>query len=317
MNAQDLQLTQFYAAPLYLNPALTGANSDSRIITSYRNQWAGLPKSYNSFLLSFDHYLHRLRSGVGAIITKDKAGTAGLSTNSVGVNYAFDYKFSQYWSAAIGIGASYRYRALDYSKLVFGDQLLRDASSSVQTPIPESIHFFDFSSGIIVFSSKTWIGFSLNHLTRPDQSFLPKYSSLPIKGSIHGGRNIYLGKAGSGKFSLKPYFMIAANYRFQEKFDQFDIGLYLKQPKYFVGIWYRGIPGLKHYEPGYANNDAMSVLLGGVYKHFTVSYSYDITISRLAGVSGGSHEISITYYIVNPKQPKKIRKKMVPCPDIL
>lgn len=317
VNGQDLQLTQFYASPIYLNPALTGANSDSRIVTSYRNQWPGLPGSFNSFLLSFDHYFHQFRSGVGALITKDKAGTVGLGTNSIGLNYAFDYKFSRYWSAAIGIRGSYVYRTLDFSKLVFGDQIVRNTSNSLQSQFPERIHYFDFSSGLIVFSAKAWVGLSLDHNITPNESFLKKDASLPMKGSIHGGKNIYLEKAGSGKFSLKPYFMVAANYRFQEKFDQLDIGLYLKQPKFFVGMWYRGIPVFKHYAPGYANNDAIAILVGGVYKQAIVSYSYDFTISKLARASGGSHEISISYKIANPKQPKKVKKKMIPCPDII
>ena len=317
VSAQDFQLTQFYANPTHLNPALTGSNSDTRIIASYRNQWPGLPGSFNTFLLSADHYLHRFHSGVGIVLTKDRAGSMGLGTNSVGLNYAFDYKINQYWSAAIGIRPSYFYRTLDYNKLVFGDQIVRDASSSIQNPIPERIHFFDFSSGVILFSSKTWLGFSLDHVITPNESFLGKNADLPVKGSFHGGRNIYLEKAGSGKLSLKPYFMVAFNYRFQEKFDQLDLGIYLKQPKFFVGIWYRGLPGLKHYAPGYGNNDALAILLGGVYKKTTFSYSYDLTISRLAGVSGGSHEISLTYYILNPKKPKKVKKKMIPCPDII
>jgi hypothetical protein len=43
LKAQDIQMTQFYANPLYLNPAFTGANADSRVATGLRNQWAGLP----------------------------------------------------------------------------------------------------------------------------------------------------------------------------------------------------------------------------------------------------------------------------------
>jgi len=316
VNAQDLQLTQFYTAPLYLNPALTGANSASRISTTYRNQWAGLPGSFSSFLLSFDHYIHEMRSGVGVFIVKDKAGTVGLGSNSMGFTYAFDYKISHKWSAAIGLKAAYSWRTLDYNKLFFGDQIVRDAETSVQMLFPEKVSFFDFSSGFVVFSPNTWMGIAMNHLNKPVESFLPKSAYLPMSVSLHGGRNIYLEKTGSGKSSLKPYFMLAANYRYQAEFDQLDVGLYLKQPQYFTGIWYRGIPILKHYASGYANNDAIAILIGGVYKQITFSYSYDFTISQMIGVSGGSHEISATYYMSNPKRSKKIKKKIMPCTDM-
>ena len=34
ISAQDLQLTQFYASPIYLNPAFTGANADSPLFNN-------------------------------------------------------------------------------------------------------------------------------------------------------------------------------------------------------------------------------------------------------------------------------------------
>ena len=37
--AQDPLFTQFYANPLYLNPALAGAARCPRINLNYRNQW--------------------------------------------------------------------------------------------------------------------------------------------------------------------------------------------------------------------------------------------------------------------------------------
>jgi type IX secretion system PorP/SprF family membrane protein len=316
LQGQDLHLTQFYASPLYLNPALTGANAASRVSTSYRNQWGALPGSFNSFLVSFDHYIHEMRSGVGIILLKDAAGSMRLGTTSLGFTYAFDYKITHNWSAAIGIKAGYSARSLDHSRLVFGDQLVRDAETSVQLPFLEKVSYFDFTSGVVFFNKETWFGFSVNHMNKPIESFLPKTAYLPGTVSLHGGKNIYMEKGGSGRVSLKPYFMLAANYRYQAEFDQFDIGLYLKQPQYFTGIWYRGIPVFKRYAPGYPNNDAIAILLGGVYKQGTLSYSYDFTISQLSGRTGGSHEISATYYMSNPRKSKKVKKKVMPCTDM-
>ncbi len=313
---QDLQLTQFYASPLYLNPALTGANAASRISTSYRTQWAGLPGSFDSYLLSFDHYMHRMNSGIGLLFYKDVAGSMQLGTTSIGFSYAFDYKISHNWSAAIGLKSSYCYRALDFTKLVFSDQIVRDAETSLQSQIPEKVEYFDFSSGFILFSAKTWMGIALNHMNKPIESFQPKSTILPFTFSLHGGGNIYLEKAGAGKYSLKPYFMLAANYRSQAKYDQLDLGLYLKQPQYFAGIWYRGIPVFKRYAPEFSNNDAIALLIGGVYKQATFSYSYDFTVSRLIGLSGGSHEITATLYMSNPRKAKKLKKKIMPCTDM-
>jgi hypothetical protein len=40
--AQDPEFTQFYANPLYLNPAFAGTNRCPRLVMNYRNQWPSL-----------------------------------------------------------------------------------------------------------------------------------------------------------------------------------------------------------------------------------------------------------------------------------
>jgi type IX secretion system PorP/SprF family membrane protein len=313
--AQDIQLTQFYAAPIYLNPAFAGANADSRLATTYRNQWAALPGAFNSFLLSYDYYLSNFRSGVGIMLTSDKAGSAGLGNNTVGLNYAYDYKFTRVWSASIGVRATYGYRSLDFNRLVFGDQISRAASTSIQTPTPDKINYMDFATGALLFSKTQWVGITLNHINRPNESFLSKSAPLPIKGSVHGGYNFPLnGQSGEGRKNEKPSITVAFQYRFQKEFDQADLGVYYKRPYVFIGVWYRGIPGFKAYKKGYSNHDAVAIMVGGIYKDLIIGYSYDITISKLTMVSGGSHEISLNYQFINPKKPKHHRTKIIPCP---
>ncbi|MDG1036239.1 MAG: type IX secretion system membrane protein PorP/SprF, partial [Crocinitomicaceae bacterium] len=41
-NAQDPQFTQFYANPIYLNPAFAGSNVCPRFSMNYRNEWPSL-----------------------------------------------------------------------------------------------------------------------------------------------------------------------------------------------------------------------------------------------------------------------------------
>jgi len=316
--AQDLQLTQFYAAQIYLNPAFAGANADSRLATTYRNQWAALPGAFNSFLLSYDYYLNDLHSGVGIILTSDKAGTAALGNNTAGLNYAYDYKITRIWSAALGIRTAYGYRSLNFNRLLFGDQIARGASTSLQAITPEKVHYLDMATGALFFSQKQWVGLTLNHINRPNESFLSKNAPLPIKGSIHGGANFPLEEqGGEGRKDDKPAIIVAFQYRFQKKFDQGDIGLYYKRLNYFLGVWYRGIPLLKSYKPGYSNHDAVAFLVGGSYKDLIIGYSYDVTISKLTMASGGSHEISLNYQFYNPKKTKHKRTKIIPCPKYL
>lgn len=60
IKAQDIQFSQFYAAPLYLNPAMTGASEMTRIGVNYRNQWPGLDQTFNAYSAYADHYIFLL-----------------------------------------------------------------------------------------------------------------------------------------------------------------------------------------------------------------------------------------------------------------
>ena len=83
--AQDTQYSQFYAAPLYLNPALTGSTQLTRIGINYRNQWPGLDQSFNSYSAYIDHYMFDYNSGIGLIFNGSQESMAQLSTNEIGL----------------------------------------------------------------------------------------------------------------------------------------------------------------------------------------------------------------------------------------
>ncbi|MEJ0030308.1 MAG: type IX secretion system membrane protein PorP/SprF [Bacteroidota bacterium] len=49
-SAQDAQFSQFYAAPLYLNPAFAGSTNQGRVGMNYRNQWPGIDANFTTNL---------------------------------------------------------------------------------------------------------------------------------------------------------------------------------------------------------------------------------------------------------------------------
>ena len=79
--AQDPEFSQYYAAPLYLNPAFAGTSTDHRFIANYRNQWPNIARGYVTTAISYDYNLYQYNSGVGFLATLDKAGTAGMKSS--------------------------------------------------------------------------------------------------------------------------------------------------------------------------------------------------------------------------------------------
>jgi len=111
---QDIQLTQFYASPLYLNPAFAGANVCSRFTTNYRNQWPSIKKAYTTYAVSFDHSLPKLNSGIGILATNDIAGTGGLRTTSFSGLYSYEAWINRKMAVRAGVQAGGTLRGLNF-----------------------------------------------------------------------------------------------------------------------------------------------------------------------------------------------------------
>ena len=82
-----------------------------------------------------------------------------------------------------------------------------------------------------------------------------------------------------------------------------------------MGLWYRGLPGVKSYAPGYGNNDAIAMIVGLKTYRFGFGYSYDFTISQLTNASAGAHEITLSQQLCNPKRRRSRPKSWTPCPS--
>ncbi len=321
--AQDPQFTQFYAAPLYLNPAFAGSAYAPRLTANYRNQWPAIT-NYVTTMVGFDHYFDRINSGVGLIINNDNQGQGRIQATEIGLQYAYQFQISESSTVRLGLQGSYVNRNINYFGLTFGDQFSDRgfiSGSSTLDPVAQGgfpkNKYLDFSTGALVFSDWYWVGVSAHHINRPDQGFFVSgQSRLPMKGSIHAGLRIPLnGVTGLAdeldrEISISPVIL----YKFQGKYDQLDLGAYLTYSPITIGAYYRGIP-FKKYEPTINNNDAVALLAGYRVDKFSIGYSYDATISSLSG-SGGSHELSLSYIFDKPERRTGVRRrdKKLPCP---
>lgn len=307
-HAQAYQFTQFYASPTFLNPAFAGAGTCQRVTTNYRIQWPSIPGAFRTFLFAFDHSIPKKKSGIGFLFTNDKAGSGNLRATGFNAQYSYQMQITRAWYFNAGAEAGYVSRNYDFNKYLFGDQIAYGTSTTVEQPVYERHGYLDLSSGVVLYSENTWFGFSARHLNQPNQALVTDESRLPVLYSLHTGWTIKLrhyGDKGKEYRYLKPAF----NYRAERKFDQVDIGLYTNYSDVVFGVWYRGIPLFKAYKRGYQNNDALAFLVGCTVDRFKFGYSYDITISRLAGNTGGSHELSMTYQFC-----KRTMKSAIPCP---
>jgi type IX secretion system PorP/SprF family membrane protein len=317
-SGQDMQFTQFYAAPMYINPGFTGSTVEHRFVMNYRHQWPSIPGAFESFHASYDYNASDINSGFGLIMNREEAGSFGLTTNMAALSYAYRFRLQRKLYLQPGLKIGYASRGIDYSKLTFNDQLESNSALTADEDAfaEESVGYPDISTGLLLYGENYWGGFSVNHINQPNQSLLGEgeISELPIKYTVQAGYSFELSGPIKKRLGAKKV-LTALHYKSQGLFDQFDMGAYYSHAPFVFGLWYRGIPGFKKYEPGYQNNDALSFLVGYSLPdyNFRIGYSYDVTISRLATNTGGSHEISIVYEVASKRQKRKSRRFIVPC----
>lgn len=319
---QDPSFTQYYSAPLYLNPAFAGTTNQHRLSVNYRNHWANLPKAFVTYGFAYDYNVKGSNSNLGFIVHTDRAGSAGLQSTAVAGIYSYSIPLADGMRLMPALQVGYVTQSLDYSKLVFGDQIEFGNSNAPSTD-PSlrnlgGVNHFDIGSGVILYNKRTWVGFSMHHLNKPNQSVLEGESVLPMRISLHAGMKIpmKLGPMRSGiSSSLNPSF----NYRQQGKFNQLDLGLNYYYRMLMMGVWYKGLP-LQQDMPRTVNHDALAVAFGLSVNRLSFGYSYDMTVSKLGPAStGGSHEIALILQVETRKHPGKVSRKdkYNPCPAFM
>src|SRR3954471_3048311 len=117
LKAQDPQFTQFYANPLYLNPAFAGTARCPRICMNYRNQWPNLSGRYVTYSFSGDMHIDALAGGLGVLVTTDDQAISTLKTTNVSLIYSYHLPVNRLFSLKFGMQATYFQKKLDTENL--------------------------------------------------------------------------------------------------------------------------------------------------------------------------------------------------------
>jgi type IX secretion system PorP/SprF family membrane protein len=294
--SQDPVFSQFYSAPVQLNPGLSGISYKPSFALNYRNQWPALNRAYQTYAISYDQYFEDYNSGLGVYLQADNAGDGILKTNKAAVIYAYRMRINREWQLRWGIELGLVQSRLDWTKLRFGDQLDPELGPLTPggTPIPTSedqpedlsLIYADVGTGGVFYSKRLYLGLSIKHLNTPRQSFLNSghnlSGGLPLRWNVHIGTELPLQKGNKARWQafVSPGLM----YVRQGPFQQLNFGTFVGLGDIFGGLWYR--------HSG-SDPDAIIGAIGLRKGYLRVTYSYDATISKLSYKSGGSHEIGI------------------------
>ncbi len=317
VKAQQVEFSQFYAAPLHLNNALAGISYGPRVALNYRNQWpelgAGPNGGFVTYALSYDQHIEKIRGGIGLQLTSDRVSNNKIVENSVNAMYSFQIRASKKLGIKIGVGGVYTHRYINWYDLLFYDQIdpLTGFYQSVGVPnqtseIPPgnfNRHRGNVNTGLIVFTKAFYGGFSAHNLI-PEKTFFNE-SVNRTRLAANLGFFLPIGKGRKAKFWFSPQVL----YVHQNKFNQFTVGSLIGYDFIYISMWMRHT---------ISNFDCV---IGGVgFKKGIVrfGYTFDINVSPLKGTAG-SHELSFVFNFTkeeNSLNPKSLGD-FISCPYYL
>lgn len=331
INAQDARFAQFYANPLYTNPAMTGVmEGQLRFTANYRELYTSILGNEGWKTISAGLEIRRPVGrgnffGFGAQFLRDQV--AGTFTRNQGVlSGSFQKKLAggrrgpTYFlsgGAQLGFGQ----RGFDVNKLWFSNQFFvgadqrtafidRGLSSRETFGQTNSGLYVTFNAGLLWYgvlenNTSFYVGGSAFQLNEPNISYVGEQDLLPRRYVAHAGAEIPFGSSG---FSILPATivqlqgpatsaMVGANLRYTQK--------EWKEVALRAGLWLHASNRLDEFVPE-------STVVTAIIEMESIQFglSYDLTMSdlQLSNNGRGAFEISMIYV-----QPANYRSK-VECP---
>jgi type IX secretion system PorP/SprF family membrane protein len=312
---QDFHLSQYDAAPLNTNPALTGMfEGKHRFHLHYRTQWAAVAsRPFVTAQAAWDMRVGK-KWGIGIQAMNYRAGSGSYNTAQIlpSVSYSIPLTKNKFHRLTLGVSAGGFHKSFDQNSLTWGSQyqptaqggMFNDNLSSGESFNSSSVLRPDFNAGAIYFFAapgarvNPFIGGSVFHLSQPEESFLGTGNRLPMRYLIHAGARIGI----TERLSVLP----KVYWQRQENAEELTFSAlahyYLKGPDVFL------IGGMT-----YRNADAAILELGAKWGGWEARVSYDFNVSTLKVASNGrgATELSLTYIIF-----EKITNPIPTCPRL-
>ena len=177
LQAQDVQYSQFYANPLYLNPALTGSTGFTRLGINFRNQWPALDQSFIAYSAYADHFVEKYNSGIGLIISGAKESFTQSQVHEIGLLYSYRLRLGERNFINAGFQGSFVARDALFDQVILGTQLDIDRGTIIRSPGDgfegdSKLRDLDLHAGLIYYDDRFWFGASAFYLLGPEISYL-------------------------------------------------------------------------------------------------------------------------------------------------
>jgi type IX secretion system PorP/SprF family membrane protein len=280
---QDPQYTQYMYNTMSINPAYAGSRGHFSMTALARTQWVGVDGAPDTQTFSVNTPIGYSGIGVGLNIINDKLGPSTETYFDANISYTI--RTSEEGQLAFGMRAGGRILNLDWSKGRFQtpDAIFNNNLNNKFLPT--------IGAGVFFHKPKWYVGLSVPNFLRTQHydDFVEAVSAermhyFAIAGYVFDlTKNIKFKPAILSKIvSGAPLSLdVSANFLFNEKFS--------------FGVAYRW-------------DDAISAIVGfQISETLTLGYAYDLTTSNFNNYNSGSHEVMLTFNVLENKKLKSPR----------
>jgi type IX secretion system PorP/SprF family membrane protein len=307
----DPHFSQYYAYPLWLNPALTGAiDGNYRVTAMYRSQWGGISNPFATPGISADIVTNKNVS-LGLNVMNLRAGTIGYSYMTGYATMAYNGVRFGYHQISMGMAFGAINRRFDPSKFRTGDQWnpytgYDPTAGGTEVLTKTSAIAFDAGVGAVYYDgtpgkkANFFGGISAYHLTQPQDPFLAgDHEKMPMRLTAHGGLKYNVNE----DVSITPNLLYMRQGNSEEKMAGAYAQMRVNETTDFLlGANYRF-------------KDALSPYAGVYYKNYMISVSYDVNMSDLGKVAGNANNFEISITLIGRKSVKQDAVPFV-CPRL-
>ena len=307
--AQDIEYSQYYANPLYLNPAFAGSEQNTRITLNYKSTLPSSSGNYSTYSASIDKYLKQINGGLGLQIMNDRQAQGIINDLDLNLSYAFQVRLNKRWLLSTGLKVEYNVNTINARNITMPDMLdpiKGKLPSTSETKLYQQTQCINFGIGFLSWFKNYYVGGAVDHLIKPLEVLGSKvHNARKRKYTLHGGVKIpFYNSLHRENMSISPNLI----FQQQGSFSKINLGLYLNKNLLTTGLWIKTNTQIKL--------TGIVFMLGYIGDYTTFAYSYDMLFFKegISGILKGAHEVTFSYNLEYKRKRKKIRA--IKCPKI-
>lgn len=287
---QDAQFSQYMFNGIYINPAYAGYREQLNVHAFYRSQWTGINGAPQTMSVAVDAIANNGNVGLALQLSSDRLGAQ--RNESAYASYAYRIRTNADGSSRLAFGVG-----VGAVQLGINGALLNPNDPEISQPLGmQSTIVPDARAGVYYSSDRFYAGLSADNL-------ISQYIDIDRYAFIPKPKPHYYLTAGalfpmSQQILLKPSFLLKDD---RGGPTSLDINAFLiMADRIWIGGSYR--TGVKLYNKDYLQNDlsslnsAVAAIQVFATSNLRIGYAYDFSIGPLQSYSGGTHEISISYF---------------------